>query len=664
MENTTLQTPSPIVTRAYGYCPFKCPVPNCAKFYEGFPHRSNRDAHQKMHERPFKCNYEHCEYETVGFPLQTSLDLHIALQHNPSALPLRFSNLKSRSTQEALEDAIDKDDGQTVRSLCLELLEQPDSTGLTARAVKKGSINAAYVLIELLGDSGDVISIDKHGNEALFYAAKQGCTDIVKLILEKCGPNKPYPRRQMSKPLGAAVSAGHIDIIHTMIAHHNSYSYEGSASDESHLYGGELVPLAVAVQTDQEDVLRLLLENQSVLYSMPRQMKMALLRAQSKRSETFLRMLLMKMHELRAHDLNSQYRFNKKEKTALENGVDAAVDYFLSRANGKVKSDGGTINNLLQQAAFNGKNEEINRLLDRGAGIDHAESSYGTALQAAARNGHKSTIRLLLDRGASVNVVGGTYGTALSGAIVGGHRTTIHTLFEAGARHDVAQEFKDKNSYLPYTGRWENCQGWLPLHFAANEKHTDIVKLLIEKGASVRYATSQEVCTALHRAVLLPIYTRYTGDIGDTGERKKAFSRRADEYEAKSISIVQLLLSHGAYVNAKDHLGNTALHLIFPHKAWESPKNIGEVAVARYLRHSGADLDATNNEGKTPRDLLEDKYGTETLNQILQPYDEAELSKISQLISHAMEEDAASPSKKKAGGRRGKKSGRSPGDLE
>ena len=564
-------------------------------------------------------------------------------------MPLRFSNLKSRSTQEALEDAIDKDDGQAVRSLCLELLDQPNykSTGLTARAVRKKSINAAHVLIELLSDFGDVISKDKNGNEALFYAAKQGCTDIVKLILEKCGPNKPYPRRQMLKPLGAAVSAGHIDIIHTMIAHNNSYSYEGSASNESRLYAEELVPLAVAVQTDQEDVLRLLLENQSVLYSMPCQIRIALLAAQSKRSKTFLRMLLMK-----AHELNAKSYFSKKEKATFENGVDAAVDYFLTRGNGKIKSDGGTVNNLLQRAAFDGKHEDINRLLDRGAGIDHARSNYGTALQAAATNGHESTIRLLLDRGASVNVVGGTYGTALSAAVVGGHRTIIHTLFEAGARHDAAVESKVEKCDLPYTARWESCQGWLPLHFAANERHADIVRLLIEKGASVRYATPQEVCTALHRAVLLPVYP---------GERKMA-SQRVDEYNAKSISIIQLLLSHGAYVNARDHLGNTALHLLLL-KVYVN-KNMGEVAVARYLRHSGADLDATNNEGQTPRGLIENEYGTETLTQILQPYDEAELSKISQLISHAMEEDAASPSKKKAGGRRGKKSGRSFGDLE
>lgn len=64
-----------------------------------------------------------------------------------------------------------------------------------------------------------------------------------------------------------------------------------------------------------------------------------------------------------------------------------------------------------------------------------------------------------------------------------------------------------------------------------------------------------------------------------------------------SLKMVETLLQHGAKINTKDFVGNTALHLA----AIENRKDVIELLLA-----SGADKAAVNAEGKKAADLSED----------------------------------------------------------
>lgn len=116
-----------------------------------------------------------------------------------------------------------------------------------------------------------------------------------------------------------------------------------------------------------------------------------------------------------------------------------------------------------------------------------------------------------------------------------------------------------------------NCQEFsslsTPLHLAALCKHEKIVELLLERGADPNFRDSK-YCTALHNSV------------------KRSFS-----IDNISYKLVTDLLGTDVEIDARDHDGNTALHLA-------SAQN--DQVVIRLLLDQGADLNLENAQMKTP----------------------------------------------------------------
>lgn len=55
---------------------FKCPRPNCTRFYNGFSTRTLRDDHISKHERSYFCFFPTCPFATVGCPTAKELQKH------------------------------------------------------------------------------------------------------------------------------------------------------------------------------------------------------------------------------------------------------------------------------------------------------------------------------------------------------------------------------------------------------------------------------------------------------------------------------------------------------------------------------------------------------------------------------------------------------------
>eukprot|EP01035_Chromulina_nebulosa_P026899 gene26900-35290_t len=121
----------------------------------------------------------------------------------------------------------------------------------------------------------------------------------------------------------------------------------------------------------------------------------------------------------------------------------------------------------LQNAAKNGANSELERLLNLGAYINCKEKCYGwSPLHFAASNGHYSTASLLLEKGADFNARNKFGALPLHWAAFNGHTATVDLLLQKGAQPNATSNGGDT-----------------PLHEAARMGHCATVSLLLERGA-------------------------------------------------------------------------------------------------------------------------------------------------------------------------------------
>ncbi len=95
------------------------------------------------------------------------------------------------------------------------------------------------------------------------------------------------------------------------------------------------------------------------------------------------------------------------------------------------------------------------------------QRKLGEQLLVAAKNGKEEEIQFLLDKGADVNYKNIEGCAALHVAAEYGHANVVAKIFQppCGATVDLKDEVK-----------------WTPLHVAASCGHDDVVRILLEKG--------------------------------------------------------------------------------------------------------------------------------------------------------------------------------------
>jgi ankyrin repeat protein len=166
---------------------------------------------------------------------------------------------------------------------------------------------------------------------------------------------------------------------------------------------------------------------------------------------------------------------------------------------------------------------------------------YGfTPLSIAAQEGHVEVVSLLVDKGAAIEAKANYRGAPASTAAFYSNPATMKVLAVKGMVEPV---------------------GATPLYIAAKEGHLAVVKLLLEKGASID-AKAEDACTPLWIA---------------------AFYGHAD--------VVTLLLEKGAAVEGKHKDGVTPLAMAAQQ---------GHLEVVRQLLQKSAVVDAKDTDGITP----------------------------------------------------------------
>lgn len=148
-----------------------------------------------------------------------------------------------------------------------------------------------------------------------------------------------------------------------------------------------------------------------------------------------------------------------------------------------VNQDGQT---ALHLAAEKGFLEIVQSLIDMGANIDCKDFYKYTPLHFAA-NEHKEITRLLIERGANPNIINNERQSALTIAMNKGN-------------NEICLELLKSNLITADTVNYSNFLYKAPLYYASRSGDLEMVELLMQKGADVKFCDSKGL-SSLHVAV-------------------------------------------------------------------------------------------------------------------------------------------------------------------
>jgi ankyrin repeat protein len=344
---------------------------------------------------------------------------------------------------------------------------------------------------------------------------------------------------------------------------------------------------------------------------------------------------------------------------ACENAHAAMIDLLL-RAGVSPNSANPGGETALMTASRSGKVDAVKLLLDRGASINATESVRGqTALMWAVTENHPDVVKLLLSRGAEVNaqtkveVPDGTTGIpeARSGDI-GAHgpgmyrgRAVPSPSGGLTALHFAARDGNLELARILIDARADverrSGNGTRPMMAAIINNHIELALYFLEKGADVNAADDFYKRTPLFAAVEMrdPDFTRDTAsplsDKRDPMDLIKALLDRGANPNAQvnttpfrgfyqvsanwvnfdgqtafiraalsgDVTLMRLLLEHGADPNIKTYEGSTAL-MAAAGLNWVVAQTFSRsddeyLEAAKLCLDKGADINAVNKQGFT-----------------------------------------------------------------
>jgi len=325
----------------------------------------------------------------------------------------------------------------------------------------------------------DVNQRDSVGLTPLIWAARNGCEQVIELLLQQKG-TQPDMRDVLygRTALSWAAGSGHEGVVKLLLG--RRFVNPGSVGRRlgktaqiiSALSGRKYVnpdkpddcgrtPLSWAAKNGRDRAVKLLLEREGVSPDRPDNYGQTPLSCAAYNGHDGVVKLLLEREDV------SPDKSNKRGQTPLSraayNGHDVVVKLLIERKNvspDRLDNFGQT---PLWSAAKNGRDGVVELLLGReDVNPDRPNMDGQTPLVCAAENGHDRVVKLLLERGDVNPDMPDNYGkTPLSWAARNGHDGVVELLLE---RKDVIPDRPDNYGQTPFSlATWNGRDGVVKL---------------------------------------------------------------------------------------------------------------------------------------------------------------------------------------------------------
>jgi len=269
----------------------------------------------------------------------------------------------------------------------------------------------------------------------------------------------------------------------------------------------------------------------------------------------------------------------------------------------------------LYWAAFSSSKDVLDLILARG--------NYANTIHMAACRGDLSRVKKHVEQGTDVNARDECGCTPMHWAVLAESPEVADFLIGKGA--DV--NAKDARNFTPLMAArglpmvelliskgadiqaQENLQELTKLHMACRKGDKDVVKFLISKGAEVdRKNSSGQTPLWLaanygHREIVELLINK-GADIKEVSSKRSGHNPLYIAARNGHREIVELLINKGADVNSRTRDGSTPLHIATLN---------GHIETAKLLVEKGADVNAKSDDGSTALSLAEKTSDTEII---------------------------------------------------
>ncbi|KAF8540554.1 ankyrin repeat-containing domain protein [Trichophaea hybrida] len=289
-----------------------------------------------------------------------------------------------------------------------------------------------------------------------------------------------------------------------------------------------------------------------------------------------------------------------------EEGPDEATASTLASSGDRIEivklllGKGAKITIPLYNAAKTGSLRAIECLLDNGADVDaiHGKDNQATPLALAIKHGRPRVVKVLLDWGARVLNVDDAL-SAFQLSCTHGSLEIVQLLLDLWAEKRLDIGMSD-----PF--------GWRALDFAASFGHIEVVRLLLEHGASIRYydspviwyliETESNIALANGSLDILNLLLQEVENLEQLGEILHYAQESVVAALSPALSVAvemgydRTLLDTDIEVNMVSEYGESAL-------PWAESAQ-GSRRAVRLLLDAGADVSRETKYGWTPRTIV------------------------------------------------------------